>query len=144
MDVLAVEAATTRSVAAIRAGGGPALLEARTYRFRAHSMYDPELYRDKAEVEHWKKRCPVEGFAAQLRASRLLTDRDWVDLEAGVAAQVTEAVAAAEAGPWEPVEDLLKDVHTPVDGPMTRDGGVAAPNNELAKGRNAQAELVKR
>ena len=144
MDVLAVEAATTRAVAAIRAGAGPSLLEARTYRFRAHSMYDPELYRDKAEVEHWKKRCPIESFAGQLRASRLLTDLDWAELEAEVAAQVTEAVAAAETGPWEPVEDLLKDVHTPVSGSMTRDGSMAAPNNELPEGRSAQPELVKR
>ena len=113
MDVLAVEAAVVRAIEAIRGGAGPVLLEARTYRYRAHSMYDPELYRDKAEVEEWKKRCPIENFAARLRQSALLTEDDWKRLETRVAADVAEAVAAAETGPWEPVEDLLKHVHSP-------------------------------
>jgi pyruvate dehydrogenase E1 component alpha subunit len=113
MDVLAVENAVRRAIDEIGKGGGPFLLEARTYRYRAHSMYDPELYRDKAEVDEWKKRCPIESFATKLRQSGLLTDDDWKQLETSVAAEVAEAVAAAEAGPWEPVEDLLKDVHTP-------------------------------
>lgn len=137
MDVLAVEASVLRAVESIRAGAGPILLEARTYRFRAHSMYDPELYRDKAEVEQWKKRCPIENFAARLRADRILVDRDWDELEAAVAAQVAEAVAAAEAGPWEPVEDLLKDVNTPINRSMTRDGSALASSNEVAKGHSA-------
>lgn len=114
MDVLAVEEATDRAVEAIRAGTGPFLLEARTYRYRAHSMYDPELYRDKAEVEKWKQRCPIDNFAAKLRQAGTLTEDAWRELEASVAAEVTEAISAAEAGPWEPVEDLLKDVYTPV------------------------------
>ena len=59
MDVLAVEDAAQTRGDAVRAGGGPHFLECRTYRFRAHSMYDPELYRDKAEVERWKKRDPI-------------------------------------------------------------------------------------
>ena len=113
MDVLAVEAAACRAVEAIRAGAGPLLLEARTYRFRAHSMYDPELYRDKAEVEQWKNRCPIESFSCDLRAAGLLTEKDWTELEATATDQVSRAVEAAEAGTWEPVEDLLKDVHTP-------------------------------
>ena len=54
MDVLAVEQAARRAAEAVRAGGGPHFLELRTYRFRAHSMYDPDRYRDKAEVEQWK------------------------------------------------------------------------------------------
>lgn len=113
MDVLAVEAAATRAVEAIRGGAGPFLLEARTYRYRAHSMYDPELYRDKAEVEKWKKRCPIETFAARLRQAGLLTEDDWHRLEASVAREVAEAVSVAEAGRWEPIEDLLTDVYSP-------------------------------
>ena len=76
MDVLAVEAAARRAIEAIRASGQPFLLEARTYRYRAHSMYDPELYRKKAEVDDWRKRCPIETFAAKLRRSGLLTEDD--------------------------------------------------------------------
>ena len=113
MDVLAVEAGVLRAAESIQGGAGPFLLEARTYRYRAHSMYDPELYRDKAEVEQWKKRCPIENFATKLRQAGLLAEDEWKRMESSVAAQVAEAVAAAEAGPWEPVEDLLKDVHTP-------------------------------
>jgi TPP-dependent pyruvate/acetoin dehydrogenase alpha subunit len=113
MDVQAVEAAAVRAIEAIRGGAGPFLLEARTYRYRAHSMYDPELYRDKAEVEKWKKRCPIENFAARLRQAGMLTEDYWKQTEAAVTAEITEAVAAAEAGPWEPTEELLKDVHTP-------------------------------
>lgn len=113
MDVLAVEVSVKRVIENIRGGDGPFLLEARTYRYRAHSMYDPELYRGKAEVEQWKQRCPIESFAARLRKSGLLVEDAWKQLEASVAAEVAEAVAAAEAGPWEPLEDLLKDVHTP-------------------------------
>jgi pyruvate dehydrogenase E1 component alpha subunit len=142
MDVLAVEAATTRAVEAIRAGGGPFLLEARTYRFRAHSMYDPELYRDKAEVEQWKKRCPVENFAATLRAAALLTEDDLKELEAGVVAQVAEAVAAAETGPWEPIEDLLKDVHTPAAGSTSRSNTLAEAHQASAVGQLPQRRLA--
>jgi pyruvate dehydrogenase E1 component alpha subunit len=112
MDVWAVEAAARRAAEFVRAGNGPCLLETRTYRFRAHSMADPELYRGKDEVEQWKARDPIATFEARLRAGGLLTDSDLAALESAVAAEIEGAVATAEAGPWEPVEDLLRDVHT--------------------------------
>ena len=114
MDVLAVEAATRKAVDAVRQGKGPYFLEFLTYRFRAHSMYDPDLYRTKEEVERWKARDPIPGFEARLRAWGLLGDADLARLERDVEAEIAAAVAAAEAGTWEPVADLLKDVHTPV------------------------------
>jgi pyruvate dehydrogenase E1 component alpha subunit len=114
MDVLAVEEAARRAVEAVRSTGAPFLLEARTYRFRAHSMYDAELYRGKQEVEEWKRRDPIATFTARLREWGLLTDADLAKMESAVAAEVAEAVAFAEAGPWEPIEDLTKDVYTPV------------------------------
>jgi pyruvate dehydrogenase E1 component alpha subunit len=114
MDVLAMERATRQIVEAMRTEGGPRLLEARTYRFRAHSMYDPDLYRTKDEVERWKARDPIALFAQVLRRQGLVAESDLAALEASVGADVAAAVAEAEAGPWEPVEDLLKDVHTPV------------------------------
>ncbi|MBI1846520.1 MAG: pyruvate dehydrogenase (acetyl-transferring) E1 component subunit alpha [Candidatus Rokubacteria bacterium] len=113
MDVLSVETAAARAAAAVREGPGPRLLEARTYRFRPHSMYDPDLYRTKDEIERWKARDPITLFTAVLREPGLLGDAGLAGLEASVAAEVAAAVAEAEAGPWEPVEDLLKDVHTP-------------------------------
>ena len=116
MDVLAVEAAARRVAEAVRADPGPRLLELRTYRFRAHSMADPDLYRAKEEVEHWKERDPIALFEARLRKAKLLTDDDLAAVEADIAAELDEAIAAAEAAPLEPVEDLTKDVYTPVAG----------------------------
>jgi pyruvate dehydrogenase E1 component alpha subunit len=111
MDVLAVEAAARRVAESVRGGSGPCFLEARTYRFRAHSMADPDLYRSKDEIEQWKARDPIATLEARLRAWGLLADPDLAALERAVAAEIEEAVATAEAGPWEPVEDLLRDVH---------------------------------
>ena len=114
MDVLAVEAATRRVAAAVRGGFGPHFLEYQTYRFRAHSMYDPELYRTKEEVEAWKARDPIATFTARLRDWCVLSEDDLGALEATVAREIDDAIQTAEAGPWEPVEDLTKDVYTPV------------------------------
>jgi pyruvate dehydrogenase E1 component alpha subunit len=115
MDVLAVEAATRRTADAVRENGEPYFIEFHTYRFRAHSMYDAELYRSKDEVELWKPRCPIATFQARLRERGALTDADIAAIEQAVAAEIDEAVAFAEAGEWEPVEALTKDVYTPSD-----------------------------
>jgi pyruvate dehydrogenase E1 component alpha subunit len=112
MDVLAVERAAGAAAGAIRAGGGPQFLELATYRFRAHSMFDPELYRDKAEVERWKKHGPVVTFIAALREARLLDDAEIAGLEASIEREVVAAIAFAEAGTLEDVADLTRDVYT--------------------------------
>ncbi len=114
MDVLAVEQATRRAVTAIRAGGGPVFIEYDTYRFRAHSMYDPDLYRDPAEVEAWKRRDPIPALAATLREHGHLDDDAMAVMEAEVAAEIDEAVAFAEASPLEPLEDLERFVTSEV------------------------------
>ena len=114
MDVLAVESATRRAAETVRRGEGPHLLELRTYRFRAHSMADPELYRSKEEVEQWKARDPIATFTARLWAGGLVTEADLAAIESAVTAEIDAAVAFAEAAPWEPVEDLVKDVYAPV------------------------------
>ena len=111
MDVEAVEEATRRAALAIRAGDGPCFLEAHTYRFRAHSMYDPELYRDRSEVERWKERDPIAVIEARLRARGLLDDDAMASIEASVAAEIDAAVAFADAGSLEPVADLLRHVY---------------------------------
>jgi pyruvate dehydrogenase E1 component alpha subunit len=113
MDVLEVEAAARRAAAYVRSGEGPFLLEARTYRFRAHSAYDPELYRPKEEVERWKQKDPIPALAARLREWGLLGQEDLDGIEAAAAREIDAAVAFAEASPWEPVEDLLRDVSAP-------------------------------
>jgi pyruvate dehydrogenase E1 component alpha subunit len=110
MDVVAVEEATRRAADAVRAGKGPHLLEFRTYRFRGHSMADPELYRPKEEVERWREHDPIENYSERLREQGLLTEKTLAQIEAVVGKQIDEAVAYAEAGPWEQPEDLLKHV----------------------------------
>jgi TPP-dependent pyruvate/acetoin dehydrogenase alpha subunit len=110
MDVLAVEDAAGRAALHVRGGGGPAFLELRTYRFRAHSMFDPELYRDKREVEAWKQRDPIQTHVAALEARGLLAPGALEALEREVAREIEEAVAFAEAGSFEPVEDLIRFV----------------------------------
>jgi TPP-dependent pyruvate/acetoin dehydrogenase alpha subunit len=114
MDVAAVEAAMHQAMDYVRAGR-PFFLEARTYRFRAHSMYDAELYRSKEEVEQWKLRDPIVLWEKRLRAQGDLSDDDIVAIDADVAAQVKAAVEFAEQGEWEPTADLLKDVYTGVN-----------------------------
>jgi pyruvate dehydrogenase E1 component alpha subunit len=113
MDVLAVESATRKAVDFVRQGGGPYLIEYRTYRFRAHSMYDAELYRSKQEVAQWKQRDPITMLERQLRANGLVVDGETPKMEAVIADEIADAEAFAEAGTWEPLEDLTKDVYTP-------------------------------
>jgi pyruvate dehydrogenase E1 component alpha subunit len=110
MDVVAVEASALNAVEAIRAGGGPRFLECRTYRFRAHSMFDAQLYRPKDEIEAWKKRGPIVRFQGWLEEAGLLREEEVDAIEAEVAAEVEAAVAFAEAGTWEPVEELERFV----------------------------------
>jgi pyruvate dehydrogenase E1 component alpha subunit len=116
MDVLAVDQAARKAVEAIRAGKGPQFLEMRTYRFRAHSMFDPQLYREKAEVEEWKQRDPIEGLKVRLREKQWLSDEDLGGIEAEVKAELDDAIQFAEASAWEPVEELTRFVHSEAPG----------------------------
>ncbi|HEX6861867.1 MAG TPA: pyruvate dehydrogenase (acetyl-transferring) E1 component subunit alpha [Thermoanaerobaculia bacterium] len=111
MDVVAVERAARQAVELVRDGQGPCFLELRTYRFRAHSMFDPQLYRGKSEVEEWKRRDPISTFTALLQAAGILSEADLPSLEQEIALEVEEAVALAEAGTWEPVEELTRFVY---------------------------------
>lgn len=110
MNVVEVEAAARRAADAIRAGSGPRFLECRTYRFRAHSMFDPQLYREKTEVEHWTARDPIKRFSDWALSAGELHQQDIEAIEADAAREVAEAVAYAEAGSWEPVETLMRHV----------------------------------
>jgi pyruvate dehydrogenase E1 component alpha subunit len=110
MDVVAVHEAAKEAAAAVRAGGGPCFIEFQTYRFRAHSMFDPELYRDKAEVEAWRTRGPIHTYSARLKTQGLLTEDEFQELDRTAMEEVRAAVAYAEAGTLEPVEDLARDL----------------------------------
>jgi pyruvate dehydrogenase E1 component alpha subunit len=114
MDALAVDAATERAVATVRGGGGPCFVEYQTYRFRAHSMYDPDRYRDPDEVATWRERDPIPALANTLRDHGALDDDGWQQLEDEVAAELEAAVQAAQASPREPVADLHRFVTSEV------------------------------
>jgi pyruvate dehydrogenase E1 component alpha subunit len=111
MDVLAVEDAAHKAVAEVRLGEAPCFLDLRTYRFRAHSMYDPDLYRSKNEIEGWKEHDPITALTGQLQAGGLLAAGDLDELEHSVSEEIEAAIASAEAGTLEPVEDLERFVY---------------------------------
>ncbi len=110
MDVVAVEHAANAAIDAIRNGGGPHLLELRTYRFRAHSMYDPERYRTRQEVDSWKARDPIDLLTARLTEDEMLEEGDVADIEREVLAEIDDAVEYARAGRLEAVDDVLRFV----------------------------------
>ena len=111
MDVLAVEDAARKAAAEVRDGGRPCFLELRTYRFRAHSMYDPDLYRTKEEIERWKQHDPIPALTERLRSAELLRDEDVEELERSIAREIDEAIEFANAGTFEPVEELERFVY---------------------------------
>jgi len=111
MDINAVRKATKKAVNFIREGKGPYFIEFETYRFRSHSMYDPEFYRDKTEVQDWKKRDPIQTFFEKLCSQGIATPANLLNIEKKVQEIIAKAVEDAENGTWEPIESLTKDVY---------------------------------
>ncbi|MEA2090838.1 MAG: pyruvate dehydrogenase (acetyl-transferring) E1 component subunit alpha [Campylobacterota bacterium] len=114
MDVIDVAKAATRAVEDIRQNSSPIFLECLTYRFRAHSMFDAELYREKAEVEEWKKKGPLLVFENRLKEMGLWSEMDIQEMESEIKTTIDEAVEYAENGTLEPIEDLEKFVYSEV------------------------------
>src|SRR6266849_4392728 len=113
MDVLAIRDCVGRAVERARREKVPTLIEARTYRFRGHSMRDPAgaIYRTKEEVEREKQRDPIVLFSERCLKDGALTEADLKLIEKAVADQVDEAVAFAEASPEPPPDELFTDVY---------------------------------
>jgi pyruvate dehydrogenase E1 component alpha subunit len=116
MDVIACEEAARRAYLAVHSGTGPCFLEFRTYRFRAHSMFDPQLYREKHEVEEWKKRDPIVCLQARLQEQGLITEEDLAQLEHKIAGEIADASQFAESGTLEPLEELTRFVYSAKSG----------------------------
>jgi pyruvate dehydrogenase E1 component subunit alpha len=110
MDVIAVDAAARQAVGRIRTGEGPQFLECRTYRFRAHSMYDAQLYRTKDEIETWRDKGPIVRFQRWLQSNGLIHEDEIRRIEAEADTEIDAAAAFAEAGHWEPIEELERFV----------------------------------
>jgi pyruvate dehydrogenase E1 component alpha subunit len=110
MDPVQMEAAARLALEHIRAGKGPYFLECRTYRFRAHSMFDTQAYRTRDEIEEWKHRDPIHKLHDWMKDNHRITPEEEAGIEAGIAAEIEAAVAFAEAGTLEPLEDLERFV----------------------------------
>jgi pyruvate dehydrogenase E1 component alpha subunit len=112
MDLIAVWKAAQAAIETVRQTGKPFFLVCNTYRFRAHSMFDAELYREKTEVEEWKKRDPIPQFSKYLTGHQLLSDDELREIQQRIEVEVQSAVDIAEAGTWEPIEQLTKFVYS--------------------------------
>ncbi len=129
MDVVAVEAAARKAIATIRETGKPVFLECRTYRFRAHSMFDAQLYRPKEEIADWRKRGPIVQFQTWLLDNKLIHPEDVARIEAEADSEIAQSVAFAEAGRLEPVDTL----ETHVLGPQPEPPAVLSPSGETVE-----------
>ena len=114
MDVLAVYESVKRAVDRARAGDGPSFIEAMTYRFRAHSMADPELYRTKEEVARWRLRDPIPRLKSQMMEWELAQEEDFSQIEAAVEQTVEESMRFADESPEPAIEELWEDVYVGV------------------------------
>lgn len=112
MDLMAMTEAANIAVEKVRSSGKPYFLVCNTYRFRAHSMFDAELYRDKKEVEEWKKRDPILQFQQHLLQQQWITDNEIAAFESEIQTKIQKAVDFAEAGTWEPLDQLNRFVYS--------------------------------
>jgi len=111
MDVLAVKEASTKMLEEIRAGGGPRFLEINTYRFRGHSMGDPERYRKADEVHRYQENDPIGMFRKYLIANGIASEEVIVKLEDVIEEEVRDAVEFAENSPEPAPEELYTNVY---------------------------------
>jgi pyruvate dehydrogenase E1 component alpha subunit len=111
MNVEAVHEAVSRAAARARAGEGPTFLEFRTYRYRGHSMSDPQKYRSKEEVEAYKDRDPIEQVKYTILEHNILTQAELDEIDAKIKVQVQESVEFAETSPFPDKSEAYKDVY---------------------------------
>jgi pyruvate dehydrogenase E1 component alpha subunit len=112
MDVMKVFEAAQKAIATVRSGKGPYLLEITTYRFRGHSMGDPERYRKQEEVKKWEESDPIGIFRKFLVENKIASGKSLDELDAQVIGEVDQAVEFAESSPEPTMEDLYKDVYS--------------------------------
>jgi TPP-dependent pyruvate/acetoin dehydrogenase alpha subunit len=111
MDVLDVHAATTEALRKAREDRQPQLLEAVTYRFRGHSMADPEEYRTKDEVEEWRRRDPIASFSKRVLDEGMFSDKDIEEMDAHAMSTVDEAVQFADNSPFPELDSLYDNLY---------------------------------
>ncbi len=121
MDVEMVHEAVKRAADRARAGEGPTFLEFKTYRFRGHSMSDPQKYRTKDEVEEWKSRDPLELCRHRILTNGIATEAELEEIDNRVKAKVEEAVKFAEESPFPKAETAFDDIYVQSDYPFLRE-----------------------
>ena len=121
MDVEIVHEAVGRAAERARKGDGPTFLEFKTYRFRGHSMSDPQKYRTKEEVAEWKQRDPIELIKDRILSQKIATEEELSDIDAKIKVQVEESVTFAEESPWPKPEEAFEDIYVQQDYPFLRE-----------------------
>jgi pyruvate dehydrogenase E1 component alpha subunit len=121
MSAEAVHDAVTRAVKRARQGDGPTLLEMKTYRYKGHSISDPQKYRTKDEVEEYKQRDPIQLVAATILKNKYATQDDLNVIDKRVADKVSASVKFAEESPWPSDDEVLKDIVMQKDYPFIVD-----------------------
>jgi pyruvate dehydrogenase E1 component alpha subunit len=111
MDVLAMREATGEAVSAARSGGGPAFIEAKTFRFHGHSLADPVNYREKNEEEEWRRRDPIVTFGAELVRQGYATDDELTAIQATQDGVVQDAIQFAVDSPEPDIESLFEGIY---------------------------------
>jgi pyruvate dehydrogenase E1 component alpha subunit len=114
-DFAAVAEAAFEATDRARAGEGPTLIEAKTYRTRGHSRSDRNRYRTREEIDAWKARDPIARFEQEILSLGLATEAEVATIAASVEKEMAEAVAEASASPWPSVTDLTRDVYSPAE-----------------------------
>jgi pyruvate dehydrogenase E1 component alpha subunit len=118
MDVEAVHEAVSRAAERARKGDGPTFLEFRTYRYKGHSMSDPQKYRTKEEVEKYKSQDPIEQVKNRILVGKIATQAEIDAIDLKIKGQVEEAVKFAEESDYPPVAEAYKDVYMQADYPF--------------------------
>jgi len=121
MSAESVHEAVLRAVNRAREGGGPTLLELKTYRYKGHSISDPQKYRTKEEVEEYKQRDPIEMVLRTIREKKFATEDEINAINQRVNEQVEESVKFAEESPWPDDSEVLKDIYVDQNYPFIID-----------------------
>ena len=121
MNVEAVHEAVARAATRARAGEGPTLLEFRTYRYKGHSMSDPQKYRTKEEVEEYKQRDPIEQVRKTILEKKIATEKDLEAIEQKVNGKVDESVKFAEESKFPDPSEAMHDIYAEPNYPFILD-----------------------
>ncbi|HZH00572.1 MAG TPA: thiamine pyrophosphate-dependent enzyme, partial [Flavisolibacter sp.] len=121
MSAEAVHEGVSRAVKRAREGGGPTLLEIKTYRYKGHSVSDPQKYRTKEEVEEYKAKDPIVALLSTIRENQFASDEEIAEINRRVDVAVTESVRFAEESPWPNDDEVLKDIYIDQNYPFITD-----------------------